>query len=103
MAFDTKTHSILAKALGVENLKPEEQEKMIADAGVIIYQLVLTRAMEEMSDETVDEFEKVISGEPTPEIVFTFFREKIPNFDAMIQEEAKAFIEDGQNIMNQIG
>lgn len=103
MAFDTTTHAILAKALGVSSLPQEEQEAMIESAGAIIYQAVLTRAMEEMPEEALDEFEKIINGEPTPELIFAFFRSKIVDFDKMIEEEAKNFIEDGQNIMSQIG
>ncbi len=103
MALDTQTHDILAKALGVDNLPEDQKATMIETAGAIIYQAVLTRAMEEMPEEALDEFEKIINAEPTPELVFAFFRSKIPNFDAMIEEEAKNFIEDGQNIMSQIG
>lgn len=103
MTLDTQTHDILAKALGVDNLPEDQKATMIETAGAIIYQAVLTRAMEEMPDEAIDEFEKIINTEPTPELVFAFFRSKIPNFDTMIEEEAKTFIEDGQKIMNQIG
>ncbi len=103
MAFDTNTHSILAKALGVDGLPEDKKEAMIESAGAIVYQAVLTKAMEELPEEALDEFEKIINAEPTPELVFAFFRSNIMNFDSMIEEEAKAFIEDGQNIMNQIG
>ena len=100
MAFDLKTHGLLIKALGLENLEAEDQQKRIEESGAIIYQMVLLRAMEEMTDEQVNDFEKLLETTPEPDKIFEFFHQTISNFDTMIEEEAHTFIEDSNKIMN---
>ena len=95
MAYDIKTHEIMAKALGIDALPLDEQELVLERSVVIIYQSVVTRAMEEMTDDAVDEFEKMLEKEPTAEEVLAFFRANIPGFDAMIEEETKLFMDRG--------
>ncbi len=96
MPYDTQTHTALVKALGIESLPPEEQEAVLERSGALVYQAVVTRALEEMEDPAVDEFEKLLEGEPTPETLLAFFQEKIPNFNDMIAEEAHGFLELGK-------
>lgn len=103
MAFDEKTHEILIKALGIGSLTQDEQEKKIAHTGALIYQAVLVKALGEMSEEKVGQFEKLVETKPEPEEIFTFFRSNIKDFDNMIEKEAEDFIKDGQDIMSQIG
>ncbi len=92
--MQTNIHQSLAKALGIENLEASKQEEIITSTGALIYQSVLMRALEEMPDEQVDEFEKITATNPTPEVVFDFFRLKIPNFEAMIADEAQKFMSE---------
>ncbi len=103
MAFDQKTHSILIKILNIENLDESAQEKIIAESGSLIYQMVLVKAFELMTEDQVNEFEKLIETNPAPETVFEFFREKIPQFDTLIEEEGQRFVDEGKDLMNQIG
>ncbi len=103
MAFDVKTHNILIKALGLEKLEATDQQRIVEESGAVIYQIVLLKALEEMSDEQVDEFQKLLENNPLPEKVFGFFREKIPHFDELIEKETNEYVTDGQNIMSQIG
>lgn len=103
MSVDTTIHSVLIKALGLENASKEKQDEVVESMGAVIYQAVITRALEEMKDETVDEFEIITDNDPTPEKLIKFFMEKIPNFEAMMKEEATAIVSDGINMMSQIG
>ncbi len=102
MVTDPTMHSILIKALGLEDASIEKQNEVVESTGAVIYQAVITRALEEMDDATVDEFEKITDGEPTPELLINFFMKKIPNFEQMMQEEASAVVADSVNIMSQI-
>ncbi len=100
MQFDKQTYDILAKALGIADLPEADRMELLERAGVLIYQAVITRAMEEMTDEQVDEFEKFVdTGEPTPETMLMFFRSKIQSFDMMIDDEARKYIEFTQKMM----
>lgn len=102
MTTDYSIQSVLIKALGLENEPIEDQNRAVEGMGAVIYQAVITRAMEEMNDEQVDAFEKITDGEPTPEILIQFFLENIPNFETMMKEEADRIIADGINIMSKV-
>src|SRR3989344_2614683 len=99
MTSDKNMRSLLIKSLGMEEASEEKQNEVIESLGVVIYQAVVTRALEEMNDGQLDEFEKISAGEPTPEILVEFFLQKIPNFEQMMKEEAKTIVDDAQNIM----
>lgn len=88
METNETMNSILIKALDIEKASPEKQAEVIESIGVVTYQAVITRAMEEMSDDKLDEFEKITDSEPTPEILINFFIKEIPNFEIMMKEEA---------------
>lgn len=93
---------ILIKSLGIENFSEEDQNKLIESLGAVVYQAVITRAMEEMNDDQIEEFENLTNQNPTPEILLKYFIDKIPNFEKMMQEEAKRMLEDNTNIINTI-
>jgi hypothetical protein len=96
-------NSILIKALGLEKASPEKQMEVVEAIGVVVYQAVITRAMEEMSDDKLDAFEKVTDAEPTPEILIDFFMQEIPNFETMMKEEATKIVADHVTVASQIG
>ncbi len=96
-------NSILIKALGLEKASPEKQAEVVEAIGVVVYQAVITRAMEEMTDDKLDSFEKVTDSEPTPEILINFFMQEIPNFEMMMKEEAAKILSDHVTTASQIG
>lgn len=89
----------LIKALGLEQASAEIQDQAIESMGALIYQSVITRAMEEMDENLLDEFEKITTSDPTPEILINFFLQNIPNFESMMKEEASRIMEDSANMM----
>ena len=91
METNETMNSILIKALGLEKASPEKQAEVVEAIGVVVYQAVITRAMEEMSDDKLDAFEKVTDSEPTPEILIEFFMKEIPNFELIHQHFNKIF------------
>lgn len=96
MAFDTTTNDFMIKALGIESLPKDKQDVILERSGALIYQSVVTRGLEELSEDAVNRFERLIAENPSPEGVIAFFEANISNFDKMIEEETKAFIERGQ-------
>lgn len=89
----------LIKALGLEQASTEIQDQAIESMGALVYQSVITRAMEEMDENLLDEFEKITNSDPTPEILINFFLQNIPNFESMMKEEASRIMEDSANMM----
>jgi len=93
----------IASALELENLPPEERQEIILRVGVLIYQNVLMRVMEIMTEKDQDEFEKLLDKNANPEDVFAFLKGKIKDFEKIIDEEAIKFKNKTANIMDQIG
>ena len=68
-----------------------------------IYQNIMTRALEIMSEADQDEFEKMLDAQSGPEEIFVFLKNKVSNFEEIIKEEAEKFKNKATGIMNQIG
>ncbi|MFZ3011607.1 MAG: DUF5663 domain-containing protein [Minisyncoccia bacterium] len=93
----------ISSVLELENLPPEERQEIILRVGALIYQNVLMRVMEVMKEEDQDEFEKLLDRNAGPEDIFMFLKEKVKDFEKIIEEEALKFKDKASGIMNQIG
>ena len=93
----------ISKALELENLSPEERQEILIRVGTVIYQNVLMRVMELITDEEQNEFEKILDNNGKPEEIFSFLKNKVPDFEKIIEEEALKFKNKTTNIMDQIG
>jgi hypothetical protein len=81
----------IEEVLGIEGLSQEEQEDIVTRIGALIYQNVLMRALDKMSEEDQDEFEKILDKDATSEEIFSFLEEKVDNFKDIINEESLKF------------
>ena len=93
----------IADFLDVDSLLPEEKEEILQRVGMLVYQNVMTRALEIMQDKDQDEFEKILDKNSEPTEIFTFLKEKVPGFEEIIKEEALKFRNKASGIMDQIG
>jgi hypothetical protein len=100
--FNTINNNII-KILGIDTLPIEQQKETMEKLGAIVYQEVMLRALDAMTDEDKDEFEKLIEKDPSPEAMFTFLSQKVPNLDAIAKEEAEKLHAESADIMSQIG
>lgn len=75
---------------GLGSLPPAKQEEMVERIGKIIYQALLVRSLDILTDEEQDEFDKLLDkDETTPEEVFAFLGSKIPDFQDIVLEERR--------------
>ncbi len=93
----------IIKILGIDVLPIEQQKEAMEKMGALVYQEVMLRVLDVMSEEDKDAFEKLLSENPNPEAMFAFLDEKVPNIDAIVSEEAEKIREESAEIMNQIG
>lgn len=93
----------IENVLELDELPAKEQQEILLRVGAIIYQNVLMRVMETMTDGDTDEFEKLLDNNAKPEEIFSFLKNKVENFEEVIEEEAKKFKDKTNNIMSQIG
>lgn len=95
----------ITAGLEIENLTPDEQQEILLRVGGIIYQNVLMRVLEMkmIADEDLYKFEQLIDNAKHPEEIFSFLKEKVKDFEKIIEEEATKFKDKTANIMEQIG
>lgn len=100
--LDTINKNII-EILGINKLPPEKQGEAMEKLGAIVYQEVMLRVLDILSDEDKDEFEKLIEKDPNPEKMFAFLSEKIPTIDQIVAEEAKSLRDESAEIFDDIG
>ncbi|MFA6524485.1 MAG: DUF5663 domain-containing protein [Candidatus Paceibacterota bacterium] len=93
----------IIEILDLDNLPREEAEEILIRTGAVIYQNVLMRVMETMSEKDQDDFEKILDNEGKPEEIFSFLKDKVKDFEKIVKEEAEKFKNKTSNIMDQIG
>ena len=89
--------------LGINALPVEKQKEAMERLGVIVYQEVMLRVLDILTEEDKDEFEKLIEKDPNPETLFGFLSEKLPDFEEIVREEAEKLREESAEIIGEIG
>lgn len=78
----------LLKDLGIEDLPLEQKEKILLDVTTIINQNISLRLLEELPEEKAKELETLLTDyADDPDRIQIFFRQEVPNFDELVQEE----------------
>jgi hypothetical protein len=73
---------------GLQSLPEEKQVEMIDRIGRLIYQAVLVRSLDLLSDNEQDELDEMLNHDTTgPQEVLVFLAQKIPTFEQMRLEE----------------
>ncbi len=85
-------NNILSKDIieewGLGSLPPDKQADVVDRMGKMIYQAVLVRALDILSDKEQEEFDSILDNDTsTPQDVLSFLKSKIPTFDQMVMEE----------------
>ena len=93
----------ITNVLELDKLSPEEKQETIVRVGALIYQNVLMRVMEMITEADQDEFEKLLDNNAKPEEIFMFLKNKVADFEKIIDEEANKFKNKASSIMDQIG
>ena len=93
----------LITALHLDALPAEEREKVLIDVGKVIYGKVLLRVLEELSDKDKDEFDKLLGVNPDDdEAIFKFLSGKVPNLDALVNDEVAEFKQSSLDFMDTV-
>lgn len=86
----------------IDKLPVEKQEETIDRIGKIIFQAVLLRVLPEMTEEDVNEYEKLIENKVAPDDLMYFFFQKVPNFLQIVAEESENFRIESAKILAEI-
>ena len=74
----------------LDKMTPEKAVEMVDRLAKLVFQSVLVRVLPMLSEEDFTAYEKIIDSKEDGTMLFKFLREKIPNFEEIIREEAEA-------------
>jgi hypothetical protein len=77
--------------LELTDLSEKEKDDILQRMGRIIFEMALIRILDEMDDETAKEFEQFLEKNQNPDDILKFLKEKVPNLEDILTEEAKTF------------
>jgi hypothetical protein len=83
----------LVNDLGISTLSQEKQNDLVIKMTEVLLKRIFLETMDKLGEQGRIEYEKISEGEVTPEQVETFFKERIKDYDGMVQgiiEEFKA-------------
>ncbi len=85
----------IVKEWGLDSLPYEKQLEMVERIGKIIYQALLVRSLDILSEKEQEEFDELLDQDSTtPDDVLGFLQKKIPNFEKIVLEERKSLKND---------
>jgi len=86
--MDTALSKDIVKEWGLEALPTEKQLNVVERLGRMLYQALLVRSLDILSEKEQTEFDLLLDEDTTtPEDVLGFLKSKIPTFDNMVQDE----------------
>ena len=96
----------IIKYLHLEHLDETKQEETLLRIGKVIFQAVMLRVMDILTEEEQKEFEKVLdvvgADESRQDEVMTFLKSKIPNIDEISKEEIVKLKEETVSVMGNL-
>lgn len=81
----------LVKDLGIGNLSQEKQDELIVKMTEVLLKRIFLETMEKLGEQGREEYEKMSEGEIQSEQVEAFFKEKISNYDEMVEKIIEEF------------
>jgi len=81
----------LIKDLGIDTLSEDKQNELIIKMTEVLLKRIFVETMDKLGDQGREEYEKMSEGEVEPEQVEAFFKERISNYDEMVQGVIEEF------------
>lgn len=91
MTMDPNQQNIMTQ-LGFDKLPVEKQEELYKRIGVVLFQGIMLRALESMSDEEQDKLDAFLGEHPEdPDALMGYLRQNVTDFDALVADEVARF------------
>ena len=81
----------LVKDLGIDTLSQEKQNELIIKMTEVLLKRIFLETMEKLGEKGREEYEKMSEGDVQPEQVEAFFRERISNYDELVNQVIEEF------------
>jgi hypothetical protein len=85
------TMAQLVKELGIDSLSKEKQEELVINMTEVLLKRIFFETMEKLGENGREEYSKMTEGEVEPEKIDAFFKERISNYDEMVQQVVDEF------------
>ena len=86
--MDENLKKRIASDFGLSNMDSEEQERMIEKIGNLLFESVVERAVDEMDEPTMNDFDEAINNAGSDyQKVISFLKDRVPNFNKGVSEE----------------
>ncbi len=93
--MNTSLSKEIIKEWGLQSLPAEKQEEVVERIGRLIYQAILVRSLDILSEKEQDDLDKILDqDETTPQTVFAFLESKIPTFQDLLRDEKASLKRD---------
>lgn len=88
MSMNIPISKDIIKEWGLQSMSPEKQEEMVERIGRMLYQAILVRSLDILSEKEQNEFDTILDNDDTtPQNVLAFLESKIPTFQTLLSEE----------------
>lgn len=82
----------LVKDLGIDTLSQDKQDEIIVKMTEVLLKRIFLETMERLGDEGREAYASLMDqGEVAPEQMEAFFKERIPDYDAVVQQVIEEF------------
>lgn len=81
----------LVKDLGIDSLPQEKQEGLIIKMTEVLLKRIFIETMDKLGEKGREEYEKMMEGKVEPEQVEAFFKDRIRDYDGMVQSIIEEF------------
>ncbi|EKD46475.1 MAG: hypothetical protein ACD_67C00225G0003 [uncultured bacterium] len=81
----------LIKDMGIDTLSEDKQNELIIKMTEVLLKRIFIETMDKLGEQGREEYEKMTEGEVDPVAVEAFFKEKIHDYDEMVQKIIEDF------------
>lgn len=91
MNFQSEALSQLINGLNIKDLSQDRQDEIIIKLTETLLKRIFVETMDRLGSDGRGEYEKMTEGEIMPDQVEAFFKEKIHDYDEMVQKIIEEF------------
>ena len=98
----TDIFALIIEELGLDTLPEGEREEMLERIGSVIYEGILIKSLDAMSDADATVYENMVDENRSPAELFKFLAEKVPNFEQIIKDEVNLYKKDEKEMREEV-
>jgi hypothetical protein len=88
----------LLEELGLTSLPPDKQEEILIKMTEVLLKRIFVETMEKLSEADREAYEKMVDEKIDPEKIGEFLKEKVVNYDEMVQKIIVDFKEEMKKV-----